>query len=56
MEPLREEWGGDGRTPDEPVQPAPNMTKAKTAADKLRAQLGMIEPPKRRREGDRPHP
>jgi hypothetical protein len=48
MEPLREEWGDDGRTPDEPVQPAPNMTKAKTAADKLRAQLGMIEPQKRR--------
>jgi hypothetical protein len=56
MQPLREEWGGDGRTPDEPVQPAPNMTTAKTAADKLKAQLRIIEPPKRRREGDRPHP
>lgn len=32
--------GGDGRTPDERVQPAPNMTKAKAAADKLGAQLG----------------
>jgi len=47
MVPLREEWGGDGRTP-EPVTPVPDPKGAKAAADKIKAALPMSEPPKRR--------